>query len=219
MQELRHRRIGDVVKENYARAAAFQQFGLDFCCGGGKTVEAACAANGIDAEDVLAALEVADAGGGDSDPALDKTPAELAQYITEVHHGYVRRTLPALMQFSEKVARVHGATYPQLVELAGVVSEMAREMTEHMEAEETGIFAQLTGAEDPAAVEGIDQLEDEHEHVGGLMRRARELTDGFRPPEGACATYRATFALLEEFESDLHRHVHLENNVLFPTLA
>lgn len=219
MPELEQRRIGEIVSENYARAAAFQRFGLDFCCGGGQTVEAACRKRGIDPEAVLEALAEIDARSGVADdPVLRKEPAELAKHIVEVHHGYVRRTLPSLLQFSEKVARVHGETHPELIEIASIVREMDDEMTEHMEAEESGIFANLT-ADGPAAEADVSQLEDDHEHVGGLMARTRDLSDGFRPPEDACATYRATFALLEEFESDLHRHVHLENNVLFPALA
>lgn len=224
MQALRSRPIGDIVKENYARAAAFQRFDLDFCCGGGKTVEAACAARGIDPEDVLAAVALVDAGAGPTDDPVTRTsPAELARHIAQVHHAYVRRTLPALLQFSEKVARVHGPAHPQLMELNAVVREIADDMTDHMEAEETGIFRALEEAdaagEPQPRGDDIGDLEEDHEHVGALMRKARDLTDGFQAPEEACATWRATCALLEEFETDLHRHVHLENNVLFPALA
>jgi len=227
MQELQgfgSRKIGDIVKENYTRAAAFQEFGLDFCCGGGKTVEEACAARGIDPKEVVAAVVRADTGAQLSDdPVLRKSPAELARHIVDVHHAYVRRALPALRQFSEKVARVHGPSHPYLTELDAVVDEISQEMAGHMEEEETGIFRALEeGAAGGATTLGPDDLrglEDDHEHVGGLMRKARALTADFAAPDGACATWRATYALLEEFEADLHRHVHLENNVLFPALT
>ena len=219
-EQLQARSVGEVVAEDYTRAAVFQRYGIDFCCGGGRSVADACRKAGADLDEVLGALRESDER---ADPApghdpRDWAPSFLADYIVTVHHGYVRQALPALRQFSDKVARVHGRRHPELVEVRTLVHELAEEMEEHMAEEEQGIFARLAEG-GPATPEDVGSLEDDHEEAGELMRRIRALTDGFQPPADACSTYRATFAKLEEFEGDLHRHVHLENNILFPQIA
>ncbi|MDT8369458.1 MAG: iron-sulfur cluster repair di-iron protein [Longimicrobiales bacterium] len=218
------RTVGEVVAENYGRAAAFTRLGIDFCCGGKRTVAQACAKAGVPAETAIAEIEAADrAAPADSDDEIRAWPAaRLSAHIVDTHHDYVRRTLPVLGAWSEKVARVHGERHPELLEVRTIVATLQIEMTRHMRMEEDHLFPRLEVldtrpdelAGDPTEL--IIAMEDDHDEVGGLMRRAREVTAGFDPPEGACATYRATFALLEEFETDLHRHVHLENNLLFP---
>jgi regulator of cell morphogenesis and NO signaling len=118
--------------------------------------------------------------------------------------------------FTAKVAHVHGPHTPELVEIARLFAELTREMEAHMANEEEIVFPRIKAGsgEDLAAL--IEQMEGEHEGAGELMHRLRRLTNDFQPPEGACNTYRASFAKLEEFEADLHTHVHLENNILFP---
>jgi regulator of cell morphogenesis and NO signaling len=224
----RNRPVGEVVAEDYARAAVFQRFGIDFCCGGKRTVAAACAKAGVAPETVERELDVtraSDAQGPWADPGswdLDL----LTTYIEKTHHRYVRKTLPALVQFSDKVARVHGDTRPELLVVRDLVRQLAGEMEQHMLEEERVVFPRIAGLEhrvgagEPSGMgEAVESLEDDHERAGALMARIRELTDGFAPPAGACNTYRATYTLLEQFERDLHRHVHLENNVLFPRAA
>lgn len=228
------RSVGEVVAEDYRRAAVFKRFGIDFCCGGGRSVAAACEKKGVAYEELeraLVAAEPSRSGTGHPDPRgwdLDF----LADYIVNVHHGYVRENLPVLLQFSGKVARVHGSARPELVEIARLVEELAAELEAHMAKEEHVLFPHIRtmvaarkGAapvEQPAfgtVQNPIRAMEHEHDRAGELMRRLRELSGDFTPPADACNTYRATFAKLEEFEEDLHRHVHLENNLLFPRAA
>lgn len=222
--------VGDIVAEDYRRGAIFKQFGIDFCCGGGITVEKACRKKGVDIDELEEAIRNAGRrqNGAAGEDARSWSPDFLADYIVNVHHTYVRQNLPILLQFSQKVARVHGGGRPELIQVAQLTAGLADEMQAHLEAEEEELFpfvkalvaARKTDGEAPKATqfveESLSQREAEHEHAGAVMAQIRELTSDFTPPEGACNTYRALFAKLEEFEQDLHRHVHLENNVLFP---
>ena len=223
---LLQRKVGELVSEDYGRAAVFSQFGIDFCCGGGRTVEEACQRVGVSTDSVVKALEGATEGGTDttrSDPG-DWTLRDLTTHICTRHHAYVRRTLPTLRQWTEKLAERHGPKHPELVELRAVVHELADELEEHMGVEERQLFPFVAALEPSSGHSAADELgealisslEDDHQGAGDLMRLIRTLTDGFQPPPDACRTHQAAFALLEEFEVDLHRHVHLENNVLFP---
>jgi regulator of cell morphogenesis and NO signaling len=215
---IRTRPVGEVVADDYRRGAVFKQFGIDFCCGGGRTVEEACARKGVDIEALEAALETSDLPRGEDrmpDPR-DWDPAFLADYIVQVHHTYCRESLPVLRAFAGKVARVHGPHTPELVSVDRTVRALSEEMEAHMAAEEGEVFPAIKKGEGASAA--LEQMEEEHEASGGLMAEIRELTSDFTPPAGACATWRAMYAKLEEFEADLHRHVHLENNVLFPAV-
>jgi regulator of cell morphogenesis and NO signaling len=220
------RTVGDVVAEDYGRAAIFQRYGIDFCCGGGRTVRSACEAAGVDFETVANALaaEVRRSAGTGEDVGRSGAGAwpldVLTAHIVSEHHGYVRSTLPVLRQFTTRVAHVHGASRGELHEIRELVDALGAELERHMEDEEKLLFPRIAALASPETLsdlkDAVAPLEDDHERAGHLMARIRELSDGFRPPEGSCTTYRATYAKLAEFEADLHRHVHLENNVLFP---
>lgn len=221
------RRVGDLVAENYARAAVFARAGIDFCCGGGRTVAEACTGAGVAAASLIAQLDAVDSAAFDEEHGDVSTwsIAQLVGHIQDEHHAYVQRNLPVLEQWADKVARVHGKAHPELVHLRALVRELSIDLRRHLRDEEDTVFPRLVALErnagdDPEGRgiprEVVAALEEDHEHAGSLMRRARELTDDFTPPPDACSTYKATFSLLEEFEADLHRHVHLENNVLFP---
>lgn len=216
------RTVADVVAENYARAMVFKHHGIDFCCGGGRSVEDACALAGVSFDTVAREIAGADdrsaAASHWDDPR--SWPLDLVvDHVVKTHHRYVRRALPALVQFTAKVARVHGEAYPAVVDVSNLVDELARVMPVHLEEEETSLFPFITSGpeDDPSRLRDlVGQLEDDHDHAGGIMRRLREITAGYSPPPEACNTWRASWKLLAEFEEDLHRHVHLENNVLFP---
>ncbi|GIV61772.1 MAG: iron-sulfur cluster repair di-iron protein [Rhodothermaceae bacterium] len=232
--EWRNRTVGDVVAEDYRRAAIFKRFGIDFCCGGGLTVEAACERKGIDYQEVAQALLAFDsAGSGTTEPdPRSWSPDFLCDYIVNVHHRYVREHLPTLVQFSHKVARVHGKDHPELIEMADLVEALREDLQQHMMKEEQVLFPYVKALVAARIQEvpvnpppfgsvrnPIRVMEHEHDRAGELMKHLRTLSDNFTPPEHACNTYRALFALLEAFEADLHRHVHLENNILFPEAA
>ncbi|MEZ4585402.1 MAG: iron-sulfur cluster repair di-iron protein [Gemmatimonadales bacterium] len=217
------RTVGELVAEDYARASVFAQYGIDFCCGGDRLLARACEEAGVPPESVLQALtELGRSASSHPGPRL-WTLARLVAHIEQEHHGYVRRTLPRLRQWTETIARVHGPRHPELAEIEQLVKELEGELESHMRDEETRLFPQIAVREDPGEREAgtipgalVEALEDDHEHAGELARRIRRLANDFVPPVDACATYTATYALLEEFETDLHRHVHLENNILFP---
>ena len=214
----RNRPVGEVVAEDYRRGSVFKQFGIDFCCGGGRTIEDACARKGVVVEELEAALSAAELPRGEDrlpDPR-GWDPGFLADYIVNVHHRYCRDTLPVLLAFAEKVAKAHGKHTPELTDVDVKVRELAGEMDAHMRSEEEEVFPAIRAGEGGSAA--LAQMEEEHEQAGSLMTEIRALTSDFTPPPGACATWRAMYAKLEEFEGDLHRHVHLENNVLFPAV-
>lgn len=181
---------------------------------------AACARRGVDP----AVLEAALAGVGREQGGLPARvgtwpPALLIDYIEAEHHGYVRENLPVLRAFAKKVAQVHGPAQPELPVIADRVEALAAALEAHLAAEEEDVFPRIKALVDtrPAALRPLlVSLEQEHDEAGGLMGEIRRLSADYTPPEWACNTYRALFAKLEEFEEDLHRHVHLENNVLFP---
>lgn len=227
---LAQRKVGDVVAEDYKLGAIFKRFGIDFCCGGGITVEKACAKKGVDVAELEQALYSAShsrSAAGPGDPRQWK-PDFLADYIVNVHHQYVRENIPVLLQFSQKVAKVHGGARPELIEIAKRTMELADELHAHLQKEEEVLFpyvkalvaSQQNGETAAKTFDSVEEpialMEEEHDRAGTLMLEIRELSDDFTPPEWACNTYRALYAKLEEFEEDLHRHVHLENNILFP---
>lgn len=228
------RAVGDIVAEDYRRSGIFKKYGIDFCCGGGQPLDEACARKGVDVDTVVRELASAYAPSGNGIRFQPDrwSPDFLADYIENEHHTFVRDNLPVLQAFAQKVARVHGHHGPELIEVAACVQELVGEMTSHMQKEEHVLFPyvrELVAARKEnrlpsragfgAVANPIRVMEDEHEHAGSLMARIRELTSDFTPPEHACNTYRALFVKLEEFEEDLHRHVHLENNILFPAAS
>lgn len=215
--------VGDLVAEDYRRAAALKRFGIDFCCGGKVSLDAACRTKGVTLDDVVEALAASDSHGVATLPRVAAWPPSLlVDNVVHEHHTYVRETVPVLRAFTEKVARVHGAERPELVEIANLFGCVADELATHMTSEEDVVFPRIKALEagradgGPALRDLVDEMEAEHDEAGRLMAEIRRLSADYTPPEGACNTYRAAFAKLEEFEDDLHRHVHLENHVLFP---
>ncbi|HYT67253.1 MAG TPA: iron-sulfur cluster repair di-iron protein [Vicinamibacterales bacterium] len=222
--------IREIVANDYRTAAVFQRFGLDFCCNGCRTVEQGCRDAGADENALLRELDaVLNTAAGAAPRFADWNPPALVTYIIANHHGYVRNALPALLQHTRKIAGVHGERHTELAHIARLVERIADEMTDHMAKEEHILFpfivalAEAAGAGCPAprppfgTVENpIRMMEQEHRFVGDAMAEIRSLTDGYRVPEDACTTYRVCLQELEAFETDLHAHVHLENNILFP---
>lgn len=211
------RTVGEVVAEDYRRGITFKQFGIDFCCGGGKTIGEACANKGVELNVLRNAIENVSESGSPGVPARAATwsPSFLADYIVNQHHAYVRERVPVLRKFTTRVAAVHGHHYTELDEIRDTFRALADDLEAHM-ANEESIFPQI-GQTDVSG--RLGELEKEHTAAGDAMARIRELTGNYTPPEGACNTFRAAYAGLKEFEEDLHAHVHLENNILFPKLV
>lgn len=219
------RTVGELVAERPGRSRVFQAFRLDFCCQGGRTLREACQARGIALDPVLEQIEAEQAE--PRPPAVNPAElpaAELAAYIVATHHAFLWRELPRLHAMARRVAQVHGGHTPSLVELAEVFLGLEAELESHLTKEERILFPAITalaqGEPDPGLLDGpIACMIHEHEDAGRALARLRELTAGYQPPAGACNTYRALFAGLLDLEEDLHRHIHLENSVLFPAAA
>jgi regulator of cell morphogenesis and NO signaling len=222
--------VREIVAADYRAAAVFHRFGIDFCCRGGRELEHVCRELHLDPSQVLAALdaECAPAPSGVPRFASWDCPA-LISYIVANHHAYVRQAIPTLLAHTGKVARVHGARHPELVDVARLFEAVAQEMTSHMAKEEHVLFPYVMELSDAVAggdaappapfgtVENpIRMMEMEHETAGDAMARIRALSGDYCAPEDACETFRVCYRELEAFEHDLHAHVHLENNILFP---
>lgn len=225
------RTIRDIVAADYRTAAIFQRYGLDFCCRGNRTVEAACEDAGLSADRVLRDLADATAlpPAGCAPRFNEWELPALTAHIVAKHHHYVREQLPVISTHAQKVARVHGERHPEMVTVAATFERVCDEMTSHMAKEEVVLFpyidrlasASAQGDAPPTAPFGsvenpIRMMEAEHESAGDAMAEIRALTEGYRIPEDACGTYAVLLQELEAFELDLHQHVHLENNLLFP---
>lgn len=223
--------LGEIAAKDIRKAQIFRKYGLDFCCGGKKTVKEACAEKGLDVSLVEGELQRSDANNSQT-RALSYNewdPAFLADYIVNTHHSYVRNTLPDLSTYAVKVARVHGAQHPELVEINALVENICEELSSHMLKEENILFPfikKLTEAQNKkqlperppfGTVENpVRMMEAEHESAGEDLEKIRALSNNYQLPDDACGSYRLLFNMLEEFEKDLHIHIHLENNILFP---
>lgn len=222
--------LGRVAAKDLRKAEVFKKYGLDFCCGGKKTVKEACAEKGLDVAKIEKELLL-----------IDKTPATrplpynewgldfLADYIVNTHHRYVKKELPDLTEYAGKVAKVHGEQHPELLMINQLVNDINAEMTAHMAKEEKVLFPYIkslvANKEDKSLItvphfgtvqNPVRIMEMEHEMVGKNLDRIRTLSSDYTMPHDACASYSLLYRKLSEFEDDLHLHVHLENNILFP---
>lgn len=220
--------IGDIVAHDLRTAAVFARHGLDFCCGGARSLADACEAQNLDSDVVL--QELSDVGTAAN--AIDVTGWPLEQLIDHVvttHHAYVRRAIPVIRSYAEKLVAVHGGRAKELAAIADVFHEMASELTRHMVKEEGILFPFILAMIDAKNGCGraartpfgtiqnpIRMMEQEHQEAGDQLWRLRTLANDYQPPAEACTTWRAFYAALADFERDLHEHVHLENYVLFP---
>ena len=222
--------LGEIVAKDMHKAQIFKKYGIDFCCGGKKTVKEACADKGLDYAAIEQELQKADQVVSTrplpyNDWALDF----LADYIVNTHHSYTKKQLPEIRGYAAKVARVHGDNHPELLKIYQLVEEVSAEMSAHMVKEEQILFPyikEIVASKNKTAdsqyntlgsVQGpISMMEMEHEHTGNAMEQIRLLSKNYSLPEDSCASYSLLFRMLEELEEDLHMHIHLENNILFP---
>jgi regulator of cell morphogenesis and NO signaling len=219
--------LGALVAAQPGLARNLERLGFDYCCGGKQTLAAVCTRRGLDVATTITLLEAAVSTQSATTPEVDAAAmglGELADHIVATHHAYLKTELPRLVEMADRVAHKHGWRDGRLPEVANAVRQVAAEMLSHMQKEEIVLFPLVREIESGsrAGLGGgnlaapIAQMEAEHEKAGNLTAQLRELTDGFTPNTEACNTHRALLAGLAEFEADLHRHVHKENNILFP---
>lgn len=222
--------IGQLVAVDYRAASVFKSHKIDFCCNGNRTINDACVDKNIDVDALVNELNSAM-----KDKEVQTTDFQswdmdlLADYIEKKYHRYVESKIPELSFYLNKVARVHGERHPELIEINNLFAASANELMSHMKDEETLVFPYVRklveakngngdfGQFDFDTVESpIEKMMKEHDNEGSRFRKIALLTDNYTPPFDACNTYRVSFALLQEFEENLHHHIHLENNILFP---
>ncbi|HMZ46437.1 MAG TPA: iron-sulfur cluster repair di-iron protein [Chitinophagaceae bacterium] len=221
--------VGELVAKDYRTAAVFKQNKIDFCCNGNRTITNACEQKKIDSKQLIEQLIEATTTNTTNNSEFNSWPIDLlADYIEKKHHRYVETKIKEIMPFLHKVVRVHGERHPELAEVEGLFVECAEELTEHMQKEEMVLFpfiremveAKHNGTNVKSAFgtiqNPIGMMMHEHDAEGERFRKIAALTNNYNPPIDACSTYRVTFSLLKEFEDDLHLHIHLENNILFP---
>ncbi len=230
---MKNKTIGEIVADDYRTAQVFERHQIDFCCGGDIVLTAACESKGIDLATLMSELDAAKAEPIErsQDYASWESPF-LADYIVQVHHAYLKENTGQTAAYAHKIAAVHGAHHPEVIEIAAAFDAMAADLTPHLREEEDVFFPAIRrahaarkagSAPAPADVESIQtalrMLRPEHEKIGEAMHVIRHLAKDYAIPDDVCNTFVVTYRKLEEFENDLHKHVHLENNILFPKAA
>ncbi len=223
--------VGEIAAENPSSIRVFESLGIDYCCGGKRSLTDACTRVGVDAAHVLQLLaDTKKAASAKNTTRWDEQPLrKLTGHIIETHHAYVRREIPRLEAMGAKISGKHGASKPEVVQIAELFSAMAQELSTHLMKEEQTLFPFIEEMEvaverqlpiPTACFETVDRpianLVADHDDAGAILERIRDLSSGYAAPIDACPTFRAYYQGLREFEQDLHQHVHLENNILFP---
>ena len=223
MRNLTEKTVAALVSEKPGRSRVFQKLGIDFCCKGGRTLAATCEENGLNTDAVVRMLADEDACGvaHASNPA-EFDPVRLTRHIEATFHDPIRDEMPRLLMMAERVAKVHGDDHPEMIAVRDELAALSEELDAHMMKEEMVLFPAIRalfsgpGVANAPVTCAIRQMRHEHDDAGASLARLEKLTGGFRPPEGACNTFRALLDGLREFRDTMHRHVHLENHVLFP---
>ena len=225
MEITAHTLVADIAAHHPRSIEVFERHGIDFCCGGRRPLGEACREHGSFVEAVAAEIAAAVARELPEDRVFTDAPlGALLDHIVSRYHAALREDLPRLGRMADKVAEVHGEHHPELHELARVYGGLRDELVPHMAAEEERVFPALrqlaeSGTEGAQVQSALHALEEEHDQAGAALARLRSLSHGFAVPDDACATYRALYEGLVRFEGELHEHVHLENNVLFPRVV
>ena len=221
--------VAETVTENINAAHIFKKHGIDFCCGGNITIEKACAKNSVDYQLLEKELEAINDTISTAYNYDQWNLSFLIDHIVNIHHTYVEENITLLKQYADKVAKVHGANFNEVIEINKLFIEVANELTAHLKKEELMLFPYIKQLEKASkdnttptpphfgtVNNPIEMMEHEHENAGDIFKTIAKLSNNYTPPEEACNTFKALYAKLQEFEQDLHQHIHLENNILFP---
>jgi regulator of cell morphogenesis and NO signaling len=223
--------VGGIVAKDLQKAMVFKKYGIDFCCGGKKSLEDACREQGLDVLKVRQELEQPsrEAAGYTPELKYDEWSAGfLADFIEQVHHSYVRKGIPVLKDLAESVCTHHASTHPELIQIREKVLEIANELVVHMKKEEQVLFPYIRKMEAslasgvamtggfPSVKSPVSVMEQDHEVVGALFADIDKLSGNYLAPADSCQSYKLFYKKLQEFYQDLILHIHLENNILFP---
>jgi regulator of cell morphogenesis and NO signaling len=207
-------RVGEIAAEHPLATRVFARHGIDYCCGGGTSIKQACTRRGLDTEVILSEIEAEVERSPVSGPSWrEATRSDLVAHIVATYHVPLREELPRLDAMARKVSTVHSDRDHdgRLAAIAATFDALRADLEGHMLREEQELFPALVAQK----ATGVEPFEHDHEEAGRALATLRRLTDDFEPPAEACTTWRALYAGLEAFESTMHEHVHLENNVLF----
>ena len=231
MENIIDKSVGQIVAEDYRTAQIFKNHNIDFCCGGDMGIHEIATMRNLDISQLLEQIEDLKRNedyGHTHD--FNSWPLDLlADHIEEKHHRYIEEKIPVLKQYLSKLCQVHGKRHPELFEISSLFNLAAGELTVHMKKEELILFPRVrsmvsTGPNNDnlyqshwATIQNpIPAMKQDHDQEGERFRQIAALSQSYTPPADACNTYRVTYSLLHEFEVDLHQHIHLENNILFP---
>lgn len=216
--------LGDIVADDFRTAEVFKNAGIDFCCGGKKTLKQACEEKALNLEVIVQQIVEQQTLPISNAQNFKDWPLDfLCDYIVNFHHKYVFKTLPELVFYTRKIADVHGNNHAELQEVASLFGQINSELLQHLRNEEEILFPAIKqllkhGNDEARNIvkSEITRMNGEHEFAGSAMDKINEITGGYQVPADGCNTYMVSFKLLKQFEDDLHIHVHLENNILFP---
>jgi len=224
--------VREVAVENSVASRVFERFGIDYCCGGNQLLQEACQKAGVSVDEVLDSLEMEEETARAAEQVHDwqsEPLSELVAHIENTHHKYTREETVRLTALLGKVSLVHGKNHPELLAIQSTFGGLARELTTHLMKEEMVLFPYIVRMEEaviqkepvlPAPFGTVENpvamMEHEHDSAGRALRELRRASGDFRAPADACVSYRTLYKALAAFERDLHQHIHLENNILFP---
>ena len=224
--------VKELALEKPAATRIFERLGIDYCCGGNKSLEQACREANLPMNQVLDLLEAADSAAPADQPDRNWRSASLADlvaHITTTHHAYTRTEIARLGPLFDKVCSVHGKNHPELLQVQSSFQGLAEELTMHMRKEEMVLFPYIVRMEQAVTQREqvlpppfgsvrnpVSMMEHEHDSAGNALRAMRMASSGYTPPPDACVSYQTLYKALTDFEADLHQHIHLENNILFP---
>lgn len=228
MQTLEQQKVRDLASTNPGAARIFEKFGIDYCCGGDRSLAEACSAAKIDLAQVTGELEKPQTSSAERD-WQKASLQELTRYLVEKHHGFVRQEIGRLLPLIAKVIGVHGNNHSELKQVQTSFQSLAEELTLHLMKEERMLFPYIEDLEAAANCGGratppmfgtvenpVRMMMMEHDSAGELLRNMRQATNAYTLPDNACMSFRMLYSALQQFEADLHQHIHLENNILFP---
>lgn len=229
MYNFREKTIREIALDLPSTIRVFQNHKIDFCCGGRIAFPEACETAGVDPQVLLADLEAATKSPDTSTDFSAQKAAELIDHIVCTHHVFTRNEVERLIPLADKVASRHGETHPELIEIRDIVHTLGSELIVHMQKEEMILFPYIERLERPTDANRVPTIPPfgtvnnpvrmmmyEHDQAGGMLRQLRSLSMDYTAPEGACPSYKGLFSGLDDLEKDLHQHIHLENNILFP---
>lgn len=224
--------VRELALENAAATRVFEKLGIDYCCGGNKSLAEACRAANLDPDHVLDSLDMAEQTAKAAAITRDwksEPLTDLIRHIKNIHHQYTREEIARLGPLFDKVSSVHGTRHPELIDMRANFRALAQELTMHMMKEEMVLFPYIARMEEAVVAKEvvipppfgtvrnpIGLMEHEHDTAGNVLRILSETSGAYTAPEDACVSYKTLYQALADFERDMHQHIHLENNILFP---